>query len=346
MIAIETTLRPTSPLDRRQSGPAAGGLPGPAFSGYRAGRTVVRHDAERLRITALPGYVNRLAFSPDSRLLLFGDGDGVLVLTAAEDGRVIRCISAHTWGIRGVVFAPEGHAVLSCGDDGTIRLHAVADGSELRCLHGHDGAVLAAAIAPDGSRVLSLGADGTVRLWDLHSGRETRRFAGPGGCSGSLAFAPDGRLALVGGRDGARLLDLAAGRELRRVEHSPTTVHSVAFAPDGTKLLIGGLGTLRDGCPLLLAEVATGKLVCEFRNGHGRSANQAVFSPEGSRIYSGGLDGSVRVWDAETGRELYRFETPGSLAPIAPVTSIAVSPGGRQLAASQQGVIRIWNCPA
>jgi WD40 repeat protein len=46
--------------------------------------------------------------------------------------------------------------------------------------------------------------------------------------------------------------------------------------------------------------------------GHADSVFGARWSPDGRRIVTGDESGMVRIWDAETGIEVYRFEVPGA----------------------------------
>ena len=72
----------------------------------------------------------------------------------------------------------------------------------------------------------------------------------------------------------------------------------------------------------------------------GGGACCAAFSPDGKRIVSGGGRG-VRVWDAESGKELRRYEGHTKL-----VVSVAYSPDGKRIAsASEDGTVRIWRVP-
>jgi WD40 repeat protein len=52
-----------------------------------------------------------------------------------------------------------------------------------------------------------------------------------------------------------------------------------------------------------------------------------TFAPDGSRIASGGTDGTLRVWDALTGAELHRLAVPDAVC-----TAVAFSPDGKLLA--------------
>lgn len=67
---------------------------------------------------------------------------------------------------------------------------------------------------------------------------------------------------------------------------------------------------------------------------------QAVsVSPDGSRIVTGGEDGTVSLWDMESGRELLHFE-----GQTGHVVALAFSSGGRQvLTGSDDNSARLWD---
>jgi WD40 repeat protein len=58
--------------------------------------------------------------------------------------------------------------------------------------------------------------------------------------------------------------------------------------------------------------------------GHGGQVNRVVFSPDGKRLCSCGSDGSVRIWDTESGKEIKRHQDHTEIA-----WCVAYSPDGQ-----------------
>jgi WD40 repeat protein len=63
-----------------------------------------------------------------------------------------------------------------------------------------------------------------------------------------------------------------------------------------------------------------------------------AFSPDSSRLASGAIDGTVKLWNSETGDELLSLKGHTDR-----VWNVAFSPNGRQLASAGGGVAKIWD---
>ena len=102
------------------------------------------------------------------------------------------------------------------------------------------------------------------------------------------------------------------------------TAYCLAFSPNGTRLALGGLDAAQNGI-IWIYDTSTWEMINSF-SVNGQNVLALVFSPDGSILYSGGSDGSIRVWNLSDGALLLHF----SFKPQADV--LALSPDGELLA--------------
>jgi DNA-binding beta-propeller fold protein YncE len=196
------------------------------------------------------------------------------------------------------------------------------------------------AFSPDGRRIAANSGD-KVRVWDAATGRDTLTFPknAAKGDDFSLAFSPDGRCILSEGMRGAlKAWDAATGRETLAHEGQPHDfVMAAAFSPDGSRVASAAWDS---NLPIRVQDVTTGRETLTLK-GHMGHVRCIAFSPDGRRIASASYDdGTVRVWDAATGREMLVLRRPGILG----FDGVAISPDGSRLAsAAQDGMVTVWD---
>ncbi len=224
--------------------------------------------------------------------------------------RSIRTMTGHEAYVTAVAFSPDGKSIASASFDSTIRIWEMETGRTRRILR-HPEKAYSVAYSPDGGRRLAAGGPEKITLWNAETGRmelEINAHQSHDRHFNSLAFSPDGRC-IGSGSDGqsVKIWDAVTGELTRTLQGHTAHVNSVAFAPDGTRLVSGG-----EDARLILWETATGKPVLTIQeyergaypHGHRQGVISVAFNPDGTRLASGSWDGTIRLWDAETGDHL------------------------------------------
>jgi WD40 repeat protein len=155
----------------------------------------------------------------------------------------------------------------------------------------------------------------------------------------SAAFFPDGTKLVTSGDDGSILVwNVLTGRRIRKLDVTTHTISDVAVSPGGG--LIAGCTDDEGDSTVRIWDARTLRLLRTLR-AHKGGVFEAVFSPDGKLLASGGRDQMVRLWDARTGK-LVRTLAGHTAA----VTALSFSPDGGVLAsagAEQDDTIRLWD---
>ncbi len=289
-------------------------------------------------------YVTSVTFSPDGSRLASSSGklmgttvDNTVRLWDAYTGAQLTVLRGHEDHVASVSFSSDGTRIASGSADKTVRIWDARSGTELAALRGHENVVLSVAFSPDGRRLASSSDDGTVRLWDARTGKELAVFGGQQLVPISLAcvcFSPDGSRLVSGGNDSmVRIWNARTGAELAVYRGHEHFVSSAAFSPDGSLVASASKdNTVR----LWDTSMHAGR--AELR-GDESGVSSVAFTADGSRLASGSYK-TVRIWDAQTGRELAVLRGHEEQF----VNCVTFAPDGSRLAsASDDATVRLWD---
>jgi WD40 repeat protein len=325
-------------------------------------RTVRLWDARTGRpVRTLTGHddvVYGVAYSPDGRRLATASWDQTVKVWDAADGRELLTCRGHDEAVLRVAFSPDGALLVSLSSH-AVKVWDAATGAELRTL-GEAGGLnrYGLAFSPDGRHVAVTGHDPGVTVWDVITGEKIQALRGHASVVKNVAFSPDGALLASGAGDIARgepgevkVWRWRTGEEVFTLRGHTDPIYGVAFSPT-PGLTLAGPGSA--GPPRLVSasqdhtvkvwDLNAGREALTIR-AHADTVRAVAFSPDGWRLATACVDGTVALWDATPPAD----ETPPYPSQTlaghgAAVFVAAFHPDGRHLLAlSDNETIRTWD---
>ncbi len=308
--------------------------------------------ASRLELE-VPELGGLLAWSPRGVFVTEGpENSGMIDIRDDETGESVLTFKAHDGDINDVAFSPDGSLLATTGDDGTLKVWNASTGRLISSVSADAGAfgVWGPSFSQDGSLVAAAWSDwggpetvGSVRVLDLSTDRVVSNVPIAGAID--TAFSPDGKRLAVASwwgeeRNGA-VFDVETGREVFGLSGPnsccPPYSRGVSWSPDGRYIAASSENNT------LIWEAEDGRLRYTLR-GHAGFASSVAWSPDSSRLVTGGSDGTARVWEigAEGVRELWSLSAQETRSGI---VGVAFSPSGTRVMAGDAGIsaVKIWD---
>lgn len=199
------------------------------------------------------------------------------------------------------------------------------------------GRVTDLAFNPDGSGLLIAGDRG-VHLWNPDTAGVAPIFGQP---ADALAYSPDGQALLVAGSS-PELVVLKKGAEALRIPGTVPNVTRISFSNDNSVAAATGS---KSGVTVFYpwaAAASNGWSSQAVATSHADTTSVAV-SPDGKRVATGSISGSIRIWDITTAALLAVTSPDQQHAGL--VRDLCFRGDGSQLAsAGEDGFVKLWDC--
>ncbi|HUT88238.1 MAG TPA: DUF4062 domain-containing protein [Thermoguttaceae bacterium] len=300
-------------------------------------------------------WIREVSFSADGRAYYASCDEERITVFDVDRGSGQAMRGGHDPWVMCASFSTDCRELVTGGQDHAVRLWDTTSGSELDCLHGHDDDVLCVALSSDGNYVLSGSADKTIRVWRRSRHTMNRTLQGhvvKDGSITSVSLSPSGGQAVTCAArhsicfwevENGILVNKTSHEGYREYQRSPEKTWrkyrwrrppclSAAFSPDG-RMVVSRSDRLRrvqiwDGAGVSLRhlEVAEPYVI------------SARFSPDSRRLVTGTRNGTVQIWNADTGKEIGRL--PGSVSGFA---GAAFASNGNIMTRSSGGEMQIWD---
>lgn len=246
-------------------------------------------DGTQLWSTKADQEVERVAFSPDGKILAAGGEDDLLRLFNASDGKLLVALK-HTSGIDSLRWSPDGTFLATGEESGVVRLWRMPEGKQAG--QGDvGGAINELDFTKDGKLLVAAGNKTGLRIFDTGDMRLAKVIHRNQTASTITArFSPDNRLVAAAGHNGiVDVWRVADGEPVQRLNFTGQKVESLTFSPDGQYLLYAGHDP-----HIRVVRLSDWALV--HQSAPVDNAEYIAFSKNGSFLASAHQDGVVRLW--------------------------------------------------
>lgn len=198
-----------------------------------------------------------------------------------------------------VAVAPNGHLIAASFEDNTVRIINAANGATVKVLKGHPQPVSALAWSPDSKALASGDETARIFVWSLPGAKKVKEFRTHTRGIIGLSFSDDHSLLLSTGRDDVcKVYSLKVGKEIKSIPGAGVNFYGGKFQPHRG---IFGVGTLSTGPRHYLI---TGQMLRSMKGHEGQGVLDIDFSHSGTKMISGGKDGTAILWDSATGKKI------------------------------------------
>ncbi len=249
---------------------------------------------------------------------------------------LVRANLATATVLRSVVVSPDGRLIAVSGDDGLSR---IIDSKSFKIVRSFPSAsdgisTRALAFSGDGSLLMSARFNANAEIWNVRTGSKVVDLKSDSSKLYSVGYYLAGldRYAVTAGSDGVEIWNLKRRQVAGRPGLHDGPVRTIAYS------------TLKDG--RFVSGGEDGQLVFYLPGNrqkplqaHSKGLFSAAFSIDNKIVASGGGDGLVKIWDAESQKLLHTLSGHSRY-----VLSVALSKAGNLVASGgADKVVRIWN---
>lgn len=280
--------------------------------------------------------INSFVLDEDGQTLVGGDEKGNIYLWEVATGKQKKTIAGQGKAILEIAISNDQQILASSSEDGTIKVWDLKTGKERITLPNQRG-LIALALSSDGNTLVTGGEDATVKLWNLSTGNLIETLPVEKEVV-SLAINQDASI-IVSGHSGG---DISFWQKQGSNPYEPRifpsintwAAPSVAVSADGTT---AASSSCQDNIRIWKDS--------DWRDSPLQAGSSAdicliVISEDGKIIAGRSSDETIRLWNLNTKKEIFRY-SPSSPKSFDSPRMIALSGDGRTVASNFDKKIQV-----
>eukprot|EP01063_Lacrimia_lanifica_P008205 TRINITY_DN152_c0_g2_i3.p1 TRINITY_DN152_c0_g2~~TRINITY_DN152_c0_g2_i3.p1 ORF type:complete len:321 (+),score=143.90 TRINITY_DN152_c0_g2_i3:60-1022(+) len=257
-----------------------------------AGRAMRRMDGHS-------NFIQDVQISSDGKFCLSASWDKSLRLWDLSTGNSPYRFVGHSKDVMSCAFSPDNRQIISGSRDKSLGIwNTLGELKFEKTQHSDWVSCVRVSPNPVAPLIVSGGWDKKVNVWSLSSLELEADMEGHTGYVNTVTMSPDGSLCASGGKDGSAMLwDLDRKEHLYSLDGSDV-IHELCFSPNRYWLCAATGSSIKIWD--LESKHTVAELVPELPE-MGRKAMKPecislAWSADGSTLYSGYTDGTIRVW--------------------------------------------------
>jgi WD40 repeat protein len=299
-------------------------------------------------------------FSPDASTVITAGTDGTArewdaSSGEASSGEQVLAFAGHSGPIYTVAFS--GTEMITASSDGTAKIWDAEPIEQRGLLSGPASqTIYTATFDPVNSRIVATADGNKVSVWNTSNQAAAMKVL-PVPRAATAEFSADGKFLVTAGNEKVqiwRMSDLSQPPEVLNAGSCPNSttstpsLYSATFNHDGSRVVTAD----QDGSACVW-DVSNGHRIQLFTEPAGAAGGLggglgvggspvrwAVFSPDGKQVLTASDDGTARLWDVSSGKQIQVFSEPSGEE----MNDAWFSPSSTQIVtASNDGTARIWS---
>ncbi|PTB97123.1 hypothetical protein C9994_04185 [Marivirga lumbricoides] len=268
----------------------------------------------------------------DGQYLLKGKIGNVLRMWEVKTGKPVVEFAGHSKSVISFSLSPDEKQIASGGGEGNVIIWEKRSGTALKILKGHSSPVFDVRWSPDQSKIVSTSWDGQVLVWDVETGKAISGIYWKNASAYSATFTKDGLYLIVARLDQKlELYEVETGLLVKTFIGHTENVNDIILSDKPEEFI-----TLSNDGKAITWNLYDGMMRKKYHHPTGAIRAGAL---QDDKIYTGGDDRNIYIWNREKGDLLQKLE--GHQAGI---SSLNIDEKGSLLISGDlDGVTKFWD---